>query len=73
MDHLPAGGALPEGGAPASHHVDETALCPDNTLPRFSDRDRRLDQAAPFRHTDHSYARSARAPPRCCARGCPVG
>lgn len=72
MDHLPSGGALPGGGAPASHHVDETALCPDNTLPRFSDRNTRLDQAAHFRHTDYSYARGARAPPRCYARDCPV-
>ena len=71
MDHLPSGGALPEGGAPASHHVDETALCPDNTLPRFSDRNTRLDQAAHFRHTDYSYARGARAPPRCYARDWP--
>lgn len=71
MDHLPSGGALPEGDAPASHHVDETALCPDNTLPRFSDRNTRLDQAAHFRHTDYSYARGARAPPRCYARDWP--
>jgi hypothetical protein len=73
MDRLPSGSALPGGDTLASHHVDETALCPDTTLPRLNDRNGRLDLAAPFRHTDHSYARSARAPPRCCARGGPVG
>ena len=72
MDHLPGWSALPGGGAPASHHVDETAPCPDVMLPRFGDCDSRLARVALLRHSDHSYARGARAPPRSCARDYPV-